>query len=115
MRAFLLERNVHQEEHPNHGPRDGPSPALVQVAAPIVDAQLLVSRSSNACTRIDDIVVTREETKQGKEAHEEGNDDALVERSIDGEARDAGKEDTAHRTASRGHHLNAHIVRVVSL
>jgi hypothetical protein len=59
--------------------------------------------------------VTREETKQGKEAHEEGNDDALVERSIDGEARDAGKEDTAHRTASRRHHLNAHIVRVVSL
>ena len=115
MRAFLLERNVRREEHRNHGPRDGPSPALVQVAARVVDAQLLVSRSSNACTRIDEIVVTREETKQGKEAHEEGNDDALVERSIDGEARDAAKEDTAHRTASRGHHLNAHIVRVVSL
>lgn len=89
MRAFLLKRNVRREVHRAHGPCDGPFPSLVQVAARVIDAQLLVSRTSDARTRIDDIVVTGEEAKQGEEAHEEANDDTFNEGSIDGEASDA--------------------------
>ena len=88
VRALLLKRNVRREVHRAHGPCDGPFPSLVQVAARVVDAQLLVSRTSNARTRIDDIVVTGEEAKQGEEAHEEANDDTFNEVSIDGETSD---------------------------
>ena len=62
----LLERNVQGKIKRTHYPSYGPSPSLILVVTRIKDAERLVSWPTHVSRHVNEIVMTREESKQRK-------------------------------------------------